>query len=118
MKPIKLFFAKIRRMYFNWRVNREIFHRISPHLHDEGNYGYPFRSKDELVAACIRGGLDAHFKFDMIERVIRDMPEFQGNAFRYIIYRDLNERIKMYIELAAESAKPESTVGRLMAKHA
>jgi hypothetical protein len=54
----------------------------------------------------------------MIERVIRDMPEFQGNAFRYIIYRDLNERIKMYIELAAESAKPESTVGRLMAKHA
>jgi hypothetical protein len=118
MKPIKLFFAKIRRMFFNWRINREIFHKIAPHLRNEGDYGYPFRSEDEFMAAYIRGGLDARFKSDMIERVIRDMPEFQGNALRYIIYRDLNERMKMYIELAAESANPESAVGRLMAKHA
>ena len=108
MKPIKLFFAKIRRMYFNWRINREIFNRISPHLRNEGNYGYPFRSRDELVAAHIRGGLDAHVKFNMIEWTAAKMPRFQGDAFRYIAYRDLNERMKMYLEIATECVQPET----------
>jgi hypothetical protein len=114
MKPIKLFFGKIRRMYFNWRVNREIFNRISPHLRDEGNYGYPFRSKDELVAAHICSGLDVQVKFSMIERIASDMPKFQGDALRYVVYRDLNERIKMYLELAAESARPKTNRSRFV----
>jgi hypothetical protein len=107
MKPIKLFFAKIRRMYFNWRINREIFHRISPHLRNEGDCGYPFRSKDEMVRLHLRGNLHAGLNLRLIERTAAKMPKFQGDAFRYITYRDLNERLEMYLELAEQCVQPE-----------
>ena len=112
------FFANIRQKFFNWRVNREIFHQISPHLRKEANNGYSFSSKDELAAAYIHSGLDAQIKFDMIERTAAKMPKFQGDAFRYIAYRDLNERMKKYLELAAERVQPEMCGTRFVATHA
>lgn len=118
MKPIKLFFAKIRQKFFDWRVNREIFHKISPHLHYEGNHGYPFNSKDELAAAHIHAGLDAQSAFDMIERTAAKMPKFYGDAFRYIAFRDLHERMKMYLEIADERVHPETCDPRFVARHA
>ena len=107
MKPIKLFFAKIRRVYFNWRVNREIFNRIFPHLRNEGHYSYPFRSKDEIVKLHIRGNLHAGLNLRLIGHTAARMPKLQGDAFRYIVYRDLNERMEMYLALAEECIQPE-----------
>jgi hypothetical protein len=117
-KTIGQFFANIRQKFLGWRVNQEIFHRISPHLRNEDNHGYSFRSKDELAAAHIHSGLDAQNKFDMIERTAAKMPKFQGDAFRYIAYRDLNERMKMYLELAAECVHPEMCDPRFVATRA
>jgi hypothetical protein len=118
MNTIKLFFAKIRRKFFDWRVNREIFHKISPHLHKKADHGYQFSSKDELAAAQINAGLDAQSAFDMIERTAAKMPKFYGDAFRYIAYRDLHERMKMYLEIAEERVQPETCDSRFVAKHA
>ena len=118
MKIIKSFFAKIRQQFFNWRVNREIFHKISPHLHKEADYGYPFSSKDEMADQHIHSGLDAQTKFDMIEKAAAKMPQYYADAFRYIAYRDLNERLKMYLEIAAERVQPKNCNPRLIAKRA
>ena len=118
MKPIKSFFAKIRQKFFNWRIDWEIYHKIFPHLNQHANHGYPFDSKDEMVRLHIRSGLDAHVKFNMIEWLAAKMPKAEGDAFRYIAYRDLNERMKMYLEIAAERIQPESCDPHLVATHA
>jgi hypothetical protein len=95
-------------MYFNWRINREIFSKISPHLRNEGDYGYSFRSKDEMVRLHIRGCLQARLTLRLIEQTAAKLPKFQGDAFRYIAYRDLNERMEMYLELAEKCIQPET----------
>lgn len=107
MNTIKLFLADIRRKFFNWRINREIFHRISPHLRNEGNHGYPFQTKDDLVRLHIRNNLQAGLNLRQIGNAAAKMPKFQSDAFRYIVYRDLNDRMEMYLALAEESAEPE-----------
>jgi hypothetical protein len=107
MNTIKSFFAKIRQKLFDWRTNREIFHRISPHLHNEADHGYSFRSKDELAETHIRGCLDAGINMRLIERTAAEMPKFYGDAFRHIAYRDLNERMQMYLELAESRLVPD-----------
>ena len=108
MNTIKSFFAKISQQFFRWRVNWEIFHRISPHLRNECNHGYSFRSKDEMVRLHVRGNLHAGLNLRLIERTAAKMPKFQGDALRYIAYRDLNERMEMYLALAEESIQSET----------
>ena len=115
-KIIGKFFASIRQKLFKQRVNREIFHKIFPHLNGQANHGYPFSSDDEMVRLHIRGGLDAQMRFDMIERTAARMPKAYGDAFRYIAYRDLNERMKMYLEIAAERIQPETCDPRFVAR--
>jgi hypothetical protein len=115
-KIIGKFFASIRQKLFNQRVNWEIFHKIFPHLNRRADHGYPFSSKDEMVKLHIRGGLDAQMRFDMIERTAAKMPKAYGDAFRYIAYRDLNERMKMYLEIAAERVQPETCDPRFVAR--
>jgi hypothetical protein len=68
----------------------------------------PFHSDDEMVEQHIRNGLDAQMKFDMIERTAAKMPKAYGDAFRYIAYRDLNERMEMYLEIAKERIQPKA----------
>src|SRR5260221_11344349 len=118
MNTITLFFTNIRRKFFNWRVNREIFHQISPHLRKEADHGYPFDSKDDMVRLHIRGNLHASLNLRLIEQTAARMPKFQGDAFRYIAYRDLNERMEMYLELAGQCAQPETCNPRFVATHA
>jgi hypothetical protein len=112
------FFANIRRKLFNRRVNREIFDKIFPQLNGETNHGYPFDSTDEMVKLHIHSGLDAQMKFDMIERTAARLPQAYGDAFRYVAYRDLNERMEMYLEIAAERIQPETCDPRFVATHA
>jgi hypothetical protein len=113
-----LFFAKIRLKRFDRRVNQEIFQKIFSHLNGEANHDYPFDSKDEMVRLHIRGGLDAQIKLDMIERTAAKMPKAYGDAFRYVAYRDLNERMKLYLKIAERRIQPETCDPRLVATHA
>jgi hypothetical protein len=96
------FFASIRRKLFNRRVNREIFDNIFPHLNGHADNGYPFHSDHEMVRLHIRMNLQAGLNLRRIAEVAGRMPEAYGNAFRYIAYRDLNEFIERYLEIAEE----------------
>ena len=100
---------------FNRRVNREIFDKIFPHLNQEANNGYPFHSDDQLVQSHIRGGLDAMLNLEAIEMTAAKLPAAYGKAFRHIAYRDLNERMKMYLEIAEERLQPERCDPRFVA---
>jgi hypothetical protein len=117
-KIIGKFFANIRRKLFNRRVNREIFDKIFPHLNQEANHGYPFNSEEEYEKKCLYAELDAKLHVEIIEKRAARMPEAYGKAFRYIAYRDLNERMKMYLEIAEERIQPQTCDPRLVARHA
>jgi hypothetical protein len=102
------FFASIRQKLFNQRVNREIFHRIFPHLNRRADHGYPFSSDDELVKLHIRNNLQVGLNLRLIGEMAGKMPKAYGDAFRYIVYRNLNEQLKMYLEIAERRIQPET----------
>jgi hypothetical protein len=101
------FITNIRRKLFGERVNREIFGKIFPHLNGHAYHGYPFLTHDEMVREHIAGNLAAHATLRLIEQAAGKMPKAQGDAFRYIAYRDLNERMEMYLQIAKEAEYPE-----------
>ena len=114
MNTIKLFFAKIRQRFFNWRVKREMSKRISQPLRNEGSHGHPSRSEDGMARLSIRAQLHARLNLRVIARTTAKLPKNQADAFCYIAYRDLNERIEMYIALAegcnqSEAYEPQFT---------
>ena len=113
---LKLFFASIRQKQFDRRVNREIFQKIFPQLNGEANHGYPFGSKDEMVRLHIRNNLQLGLNLRLIGEMAGKMPKAYGDAFRYVAYRDLNERMKMYLEIAARRVQPETCDPRFVAR--
>ena len=115
---LKLFFAKIRQQRFDRRVNQEIFQKIFSHLNGEADHGYPFNSKQEFEKRCLYAELDAKLHVELIEKHAARMPEAYGKAFRYIAYRDLNERMKMYLEIAERRIEPEMCDPHLVATQA
>jgi hypothetical protein len=115
---IAKFLASIRRKLFAARVDREIFFKIFPHLNQKADHGYSFKSNDEMVRAHVRGHLQTSLDLDLIERVAARMPKAYGDAFRYIVYRDLNKRMEEYMELAERRIQPETCDPRWIATHA
>jgi len=112
------FFAGIRRRLFAARVDREIFFRIFPHLNQESDHGYPFDSDDEMVALHVRGRFQNKLDLDLVEQAAARMPKAYGDAFRYIVYRDLNKRMEMYMEIAEQRMQPETCDAECVATHA
>jgi hypothetical protein len=115
---MKKFFSNIRRKLLNWRVNREIYCKIFPHLNGRGNHGYPFNSEEEYEKACLYAELNAKLHFELIEKRAARLPEAYGKAFRYIAYRDLDERMKKFLEIADKRIQPKTCDPRFVARHA
>lgn len=117
-KIIGKFFASLRQKFFVWRIEREIYNKIFSHLNQEANYGYPFDSDEEFEKQRVYGKLDALLHFELIEKRAEKMPKAYGEAFRYIAYRDLNQRMKMYLELAERRVQPRTCDPRFVATRA
>jgi hypothetical protein len=99
-------------------VIREIYQKIFPHLNRNADHGYPFLSKDEMEKLFVRHELHARINLQLIERTAAKLPKAEGAAFRYIAYRDLNERMEMYLALAEERIQPETCGPRFVATRA
>ena len=118
MKIIGKFFAKIRQKLFTAHIEREIYHKIFPHLNRHADHGYPFDSRDNIERLHVRGILHARINLRLIERTAAKMPKAYGAAFRYIAYRDLNERMEMYLEIAEQRVYQEDCDPRFVATRA
>jgi hypothetical protein len=100
MPPIiKTLVAALRQKLFVWIVEWEIYHLMFPHLEHEKDCGYPFRNDEEFHKRCVHAKLDAKLHLELIERQAQDMPKAYGEVFRYIAYRDLDRRMRMYLKL-------------------
>jgi hypothetical protein len=110
------FFSRMRYKFFDWRINREIFVRMFPHLQREKDHGYSFNSHAEMEAQTEE--LDVQPILDQIEDHIRNMPKGYGRAFRLIVHRDLNERFRMFEKVARRRVQPKSVDPRFVATRA
>jgi hypothetical protein len=100
MEIIRKFIANIRRKLFAARTEREIYFKIFPHLNHRADHGYPFSSSDELEKSHLKCFYNVSKTLEEINRAAIKMPKAEGDAFRYIVARDLNEQVTMYLEFA------------------
>ncbi len=88
-------FKNLRFDLFYSRVRWEIYYCISPHLHHDGDYGYPFNNNQELENICATSGVSSLPFAQEMEPKILKMPDFLGRSFRYILYRELDANSNM-----------------------
>lgn len=98
IRAIGSFFGRVREKMFRDHVNHEIFERLFPHHRGDKNFGYPFKTFEEMQRLSQR--LDVRPLLNQIEAHIKRMPSGYGEDFRYIMHRDLHERFRMYERLA------------------
>lgn len=110
------FVARLRRRFFNWRLNREIFERMFPHLEREKNHGYPFASDEAMNDET--QALDVQALLETVECRIRKLPKAYGECFRHIMHREIHERLRMYEEVAIRRTKPAHIDPRCVARRA
>lgn len=84
------------RQLFVWRIEHEIYYRIFPHLRQERDHGYSFRSDQELQQFVTREHAKSLALLATLQRDSAGMPKAYGLAFRYIMYRELNQRLEQY----------------------
>lgn len=121
--PLKLFLQLIAALFrqnfsFEDQVDREIYMRIFPHVTNERNHGYPFRSTDELGATLRHESLAIRNAIDALEKQCDEMPKVYGRAFRYIMYRDISRCLAKYQAAAPQHIYPKTCDPRFVATRA
>ena len=91
---------------FRERVDREIFDRIFPHLEREEDRGYSFGTDAEMDAETKH--LDIKMMLAGLDVQIARMPKAYGEAFKHILHRDINERLRMFEAVGRRRIQPTS----------
>ncbi len=97
--------ASIRRHKLFVTIEREIKTKIFPHIKGRADNGYPFSSSNELHRARLKASMELWSLLRELDSTGLKMPENECNAFLYIAYRDLTERVKTYREFAQAGAE-------------
>lgn len=115
---VRSFIARLADRYLNWRLEREIYRQIAPHIHQERDLGYAFRDPQGLWQAAHHGNLDAVLQVERVEREADRMGKAYGDAFRYLMYRDLNHRLARYRRLMQRRFQTQTCDPRVVATRA
>ena len=101
MSTIGKFFARIPNEKFAAEITREIDQNIFPHMNGQADHDYPFLTKKELYKARLDGSSKLRTRLcDLDSATLKlNMPEVECNAFLYLAYRDIEERIRLYLQL-------------------
>ena len=107
---MKKLIASLRQKWLMWKIEREIYGGVFPHLEKKTDCGYPFQNHEELQEKIIHAKLDAQLHLEIIERQADEMGKAYGEAFRHIMYRDLNQRMLMYAKLVQQRVPHQSRI--------
>ena len=77
-------------------IEQEINLRLLPHIHGEANHEYPFQDATGLARAAVHGALDVELELQVLKREAKSMGKEFGDAFRYLVYLDLKQRLAMF----------------------
>ncbi len=94
------FFAAVRRQIFFNAIERETKMKILPQIKGRADYGYPFSTNGELHKKRLETAMELWNTLRDLDAAGLQMPENECNAFLYIAYCDLNDRVKAYLEYA------------------
>lgn len=97
-EKLKIYLRGDTRDPFTRRVDDEIYCRIFPHLRGEKDSGYSFTTVEEMDAETDELSMEA--LLETIEHHAAHMGKSYGTAFRLIVYRELNEQLKQFANLA------------------
>lgn len=61
---------------------------------------------------------DARQHLQVIAHITERLPKSYGQAFRYIVYRDINRRLMVYENLMRRRIRPKTCDPRFVARHA
>jgi hypothetical protein len=100
MTVIGRFFAAIRRQSFFNTIEREVETKIFPQIKGRADHGYPFSTSGELHKKRVEAELQFRETLHELDINGLSMPDEECNAFLYIAYRDLNDRVNTYLEYA------------------
>lgn len=101
MSIITKFLEGIRKSRFAKYIEREIYFKIFPHLNGRADFGYPFSSNNELYKARLQGSSSLRKMLcDLDSAALDTMGEAECNAFLYAAHRDVEERLRMYLNYA------------------
>jgi hypothetical protein len=106
MSIIEKFLATIRRKRFAQNAEREIYHKIFPHLNGRADHGYPFSSDAQLEQKNKEDFYKLSKCLEEIYLAAGRMPTAQGEAFRHIAARNLDAEMRMIL-LYASARKRE-----------
>ena len=115
---IKVFFEGLFPKSFGQRLSDEIYWKIFPQAQGEADYGYPFTNDEELIAEMAREKSELLHKIKIIEQQADSMGKGFGEAFRYVMYHDLNKRMSLYAREGKRQVQPRSCDPQFVASKA
>jgi hypothetical protein len=74
--------------------------KIIPQIKGRADYGYPFSTSGQLHMREIEASVRLKDRLREFDSICLKLTEREGNALAYIAYRDLDERLKAYMEFA------------------
>ena len=101
---------------FERRVEHEIFERIFAHHRGEKDFGYDFRDRNEMQEHTAQFAVQE--QLETIEQHIWNMPAAYGEAFRYILHRDLRKQLMKFEALAQRRVQSKEIDPRFVAARA
>jgi hypothetical protein len=113
---MKKFFSRMASLWFAWKIEREIYMKLFPHLEGEKDCGYQFRNDVEI--ACETDALDVRAALAEIERNISAMPKAYGESFRFVFRRDAFRFLMAYRDLAGQRIRPPMPDSRTIPRRA
>lgn len=90
------------------RTDSEIRERILPRLKREPGF------RDELLRSYYRERLGVEAKLQLVGQCAQHMAKGERDAFEYLVYRDLNKLLELYLEFADKQI-PEASPIRVLA---
>lgn len=110
--------SRLRQRLFDWLINREIFLKILPHRNREADHGYPFTTDAEMARRRAEENRNLQAASNRLEQLIQQMPKAYGEAFSYIVCRDLRRQLESYVAVAERRVQPETYDPREVARRA
>ena len=84
-------------------------------MRGEENCGYPFKDRAELREQLNVERRAVIAQIELIERTGRELPAAYSEAFRYLTFRDVNQLLSRYRQVANVDRMPETCDPRLVA---
>jgi superfamily I DNA and RNA helicase len=105
MSETKQPFANNQQQMLAARVEWEINQMIFPHVKQQADHGYPFATIDDVLKECYRNRMEAMVNLDAIGSAIAKMQPEYNDAFSYIAFREINNLVSVFLELAEQRAR-------------